>query len=97
MQYTRITTQRSVDMVKRPKQIQCPLWKSGASLEVYVNPESTPPRLPKPTCMAMPTARLVEPPMLFPFQATVCETLGYIPEAAKKVPRYRNFGSSVPN
>jgi len=47
-----------------------------------------PPKLPKPTCMAMATARLVDPPTLFPFQATPMGALGQIPEAVRMAPIY---------
>jgi len=51
----------------------------GAYLLMYMKPEMQPPRLPKPTCMAMPTPRLSEPPMLLLFQATPSGTRGKMP------------------
>ena len=44
------------------------------SLEDASNPVKA--NLPKPTCMAIPTPRLSEPPMLLPFHATPWGTLG---------------------
>lgn len=44
--------------------------------------------LTKPTCMAIPTARLSDPPMLLPFHATPWGTLGYIPHVTRKQAKY---------
>lgn len=43
--------------------------------ETYMYDAIVPPRLPMPTCNAMPTLRLVLPPTLFEFQQVHCGTL----------------------
>jgi hypothetical protein len=45
-------------------------------------------QLTKPMCMAIPTALLVDPPMLLAFHATSWGTMGYVPMAIKKVAMY---------
>src|SRR5690349_10202801 len=47
-----------------------------------------PPKLPNPTCIAIPTPRFIEPPMLLLFQAIPCGTLGKRPAARRKQPKY---------
>jgi len=50
--------------------------------------EIVPPRLPQPTCIAMPTPLFKVPPMLFPFQATPIGTHENIPAVARNTPAY---------
>lgn len=51
----------------------------GASLERYTNPAIAPPRFPKPTCIAIPTTRLVVPPILLLVQVVMRGTSGKMP------------------
>lgn len=46
--------------------------------KTYTKDAMTPPQFPKPICMAIPTPRFVEPPMLFPFHMTMIGIDGYL-------------------
>ena len=69
--------------------------EGGGGKETYVNEAMTPPQLPNPIWIAIPTPRFMVPPTLFPFHITMIGIMGYTPHAARKVPMYWAAGTLV--